>query len=373
MWEFLWNRVRKLKEHRMRTSTAPLLTLALLTLCGCASIGPGSVSRDQFDYNVVLTASWKRQVLMNVVKLRYVEPISFVDVGQIVSAYSLASEVALSGTRTAYDRPNGTNNLSVNSNASGWYKASPTITYSPMTGNSFLRGVMLPIPVEGIMQNIQTGSSADSILTMCASSINGLRNEGVAFATLRPADGRFLRAVKLLRSLQVAGMLRINVQESDGGMTLAFPKGELAPEINGQVAELKALLRLDPGLNSFRVVDGHGDDDAGEIAINCYSTLQILTSLAIRVDIPEEDVKAGWATPGLQAAPGRLNPLGARIHSGDEEPRHAFTSVRYRDHWFWVDDNDLKTKHLFSFILMAFTLTDEARYDMPLQLTVPTK
>lgn len=363
----------------MRTRFAPLLALALITLAalatlgGCASMGPGSVKRDRFDYNVALTESWKRQVLLNVVKLRYVEPISFVDVGQIVAAYTLESGVTLSGTRTGYDRPGTMDNFAANSQLSAKLTDRPTITYTPLTGKTFLKSVMLPIPVQNIMQNIQSGASADIILTMSASSINGLRNEGVTTAGFRPADGRFLRVVALLRSLQLAGMLRINLHDKTGSVTLAFPKGQLPEETAAQIAELKSLLNLDPGRASYKVVGGNGSDDPGEIVVTCYSIMQILASMSLRVDVPEEDVKAGRATPGLQADSSRLNPLGAHIRNGASEPDNVFTSVQLRNRWFWVDDNDLNTKRLFSFILMAFTLTDESKHDAPVQLTVPAQ
>lgn len=336
-------------------------------------MGPGSVKRDRFDYNVALTESWKRQVLLNVVKLRYVEPISFVDVGQIVSAYTLESGVTLSGTRTGYDRPGTMDNFAANSQISAKYTDRPTITYMPLTGKTFLKSVMLPIPVQNIMQNIQSGASSDIILMMSASNINNLRNEGVTTAGFRPADDRFLRAVALLRSLQLAGALRVNMADKGGGATLGFPTGELPQDIRGQIAELKDLLGLSPGQESFRVMGGQSLGEPGVIAVNCYSIMQILASMSIRVDIPDADMKAGRATPGLQTDSTRLNPLGAHIRSGSSEPEDAFTSVRFRDRWFWVDDNDLATKRLFSFILMAFTLTDESRHDSAVQLTVPTQ
>ncbi|MDP3426428.1 MAG: hypothetical protein Q8S17_03505 [Humidesulfovibrio sp.] len=355
-----------------------LLLFSALLLGGCASIGPGSVSRDRFDYNVALTDSWKRQVLLNVVKLRYVEPISFVEVGQIVAGYTMETGGTLAGTGTYYDRVPSTfkDNVAVNVGVTSKYTDRPTITYTPMTGKAFLKSVMLPIPVQNIMQNIQSGASADILLTTSAATINGLRNEGVTTAGFRPADGRFLRAVGLLRSLQLAGMLRINMHgknSAEGAVTLGFPKGELPQEIRTQIDEFKALLGLDPTRNSFHVVAGHGSDDPGEIAINCYAIMQILASLSIRVDVPEADMKAGRATPGLQTDSTRLNPLGARIRSGASEPVEPFTSVRFRGHWFWVDDSDMATKRLFSFILMAFTLTDDSKHDSQVQLTVPTQ
>jgi hypothetical protein len=360
----------------MRNRLTPFFLLAALLLGGCASIGPGSVTRDRFDYNVALTDSWKRQVLLNVVKLRYVEPISFVDVGQIVAAYTMESGATLSGTRTGYDRPTTLDSYSVNAQLSGKYTDRPTITYTPLTGKTFLKSVMLPMPVQNIMQNIQSGVSADILLTTSAASINGLRNEGVTTAGFRPADGRFLRVVALLRTLQLEGMLRVNMQARNGGdaaVTLGFPKGQLPQEVRAQMDEFKALLGLDPARESFRVVAGHGTDDPGEIAVNCYAIMQILASLSMRVDVPEADMKAGRATPGLQTDSSRLNPLGAHIRSGDGEPHNTFTSVRFRDHWFWVDDSDMATKRLFSFILMAFTLTDDSKHDSQVQLTVPTQ
>lgn len=354
----------------------PILLAAALLLGGCASIGPGSVNRDRFDYNVALTDSWKRQVLLNVVKLRYVEPISFVEVGQIVAGYTLETGGTLAGTGTYYDRVPSTfkDNVAVSAGVTSKYTDRPTITYTPMTGKAFLKSVMLPIPVQNIMQNIQSGASADILLTTSASTINGLRNEGVTTAGFRPADGRFLRVVALLRSFQLTGMLRINMHDKDsGGVVMGFPKGELPEEIRAQIDEFKMLLGLDPARNSFRVVAGHGTDDPGEISVNCYAIMQILASLSIRVDVPEADMKAGRATPGLQTDSARLNPLGAHIRSSKDEPQNVFTSVRFRDRWFWVDDTDLATKRLFSFILMAFTLTDDSKHDSQVQLTVPTQ
>ena len=46
---------------------------ALVLLAGCAGIGPGTVSRDRFDYVNAISNSWKKQMLLNLVKMRYVD------------------------------------------------------------------------------------------------------------------------------------------------------------------------------------------------------------------------------------------------------------------------------------------------------------
>jgi hypothetical protein len=64
---------------------------------GYASIGPGTVTRDRFDYTATVAESWKSQMLLNLAKLRYGNTPVSLDVGQIISRYTV--EGALSAGR----------------------------------------------------------------------------------------------------------------------------------------------------------------------------------------------------------------------------------------------------------------------------------
>ena len=57
----------------MRLKLLLKVILILTGLSGCASIGPGTVARDRFDYTTAISDSWKAQMLLNVVKLRYAD------------------------------------------------------------------------------------------------------------------------------------------------------------------------------------------------------------------------------------------------------------------------------------------------------------
>jgi hypothetical protein len=71
---------------RIRTK---LSALVILTLASCSTgclhprIGPQSLPRDRAAYSSSLSDSWKEETLLNIVKVRYLDPPVFVDIGSM--------------------------------------------------------------------------------------------------------------------------------------------------------------------------------------------------------------------------------------------------------------------------------------------------
>jgi hypothetical protein len=61
-----------------------------------------------------------------------------------------------------------------------------------------------------------------------------------------------------------------------------------------------------------------------------------------------------------------------RIQSSSEKPGDAFISVRYRNTYFWIDDRDLMSKTIFSFLLFISTLIGTGEKGTTPILTIPT-
>jgi hypothetical protein len=46
--------------------------------------------------------------------------------------------------------------------------------------------------------------------------------------------------------------------------------------------------------------------------------------------------------------------------------------VNYRNHWFWIDDRDFKSKRTFAFLMVLFSLTETGgKEGLPL-VTIPS-
>jgi len=356
--------------------TALLVTL-LPVVQGCASIGPSHAKRDRQDYNLSLTESWKRQILLNVVKIRYVEPLLFVDIGEIVASYGLETGINLGASRSFTNLFGDGASNTLDLGLSGKYTDRPTITYRPMTGTSFLKGVMSPMPLRNVVRSIESGVSAAFILNLGVRSINGHRNEALSARGYKPAEPGFKRAVRILCDLQEANALIVESdQEIPGGppppMYLSFDENK-SPETAARIRDLKELLGLEPGAKRYALAPAPKPGDRGVIFLQTYSLAQILAAVAARVEMPQEDVAARIATPGIAPASAVGSLDGIMVRSSDQEPENAFAALRYKGSWFWVDDHNLIAKRVFSFIMLAFTLLEDEKQGSPLQLTIPAQ
>jgi hypothetical protein len=363
-------------------------------LTGCHSIGPGSVARDRFDYSASLSESWKRQTLLNIVKLRYLDPPIFVDVASIVSGYSLQTGVNVGGTISTERAVQGN---FFSSSGQAVYTDRPTITYTPLTGNKFIKGLMTPLPPESVFFTIQSGWPADGVLFTTVSEINGLKNQTTSINGVSPPQPEFLRVLQLLREIQLSGAVAMRIKEDTAKQQttiLAFRSKNIPPETLDDIHELRRLLRIDPDAEELRLVFGSTPVNDKEIAVLTRSMLQQMTTLASQVEVPPEDVAQGRASPGFESSTNRIEtiarpttdtgggatiPTGTaaprlvRILSSKHEPSDAFVKIYYRDLWFWIDDRDLKSKRTFSFMMMLFTLADTGEKEPLPLITIPAQ
>jgi hypothetical protein len=360
------------RKYARKSATRLGAAVLATTLASCASVGPRTVAVDRFDYSSAIADSWKEQTLLNIVKIRYVDLPVFVDVSSIVAGYSLQTGVTVGGVVSSERAVQG-NYGSVSGQAV--YTDRPTITYVPMTGEKFLRGMITPIDPKNIFFMLQAGYPADFILGLTVESLNGVRNRSAAGGSVRPADPDFVRVQQLLRDVQAAGGVGLRVEEDKAkGSTavLFFHRDDLPAEIQQKSAEIRRLLRLQSDQQKFVLTYSPMRGASGELAVNSRSLLQILQAFSSYVEVPEQDLRDKVATPAPAHAEAEQRQVG-RIRSGPSRPEAAYVAVPYRGQWFWVDHSDWLTKRALTAVMFFFTLADTGSPDKLPLITIPAQ
>jgi hypothetical protein len=336
------------------------LAIASLTLAGCsAQLGPRTIPRARADYGAALVHSWDEQLLLNLVRLRYRDNPLFLEVGQVVTHYSVTAGANASAQVTAQ----GSDTLASSLGANLSYAEEPTITYAPLQGDDFVARLLSPISPANLVLLSQSGWSIERLLLCCVQKINGLRNAtGAAGPTpdYAPPFAEFHSLAKLLRKLQIAGLIEASVAEDGKTVSLLFntaPPGPLAD----QGVEARKLLGIDGDITTLRITPASIRKGKDEIAVAGRSLLSVLFYFSQAVEVPAEDEKAGRVTVTLKEDGQRFDWLEAtgnlmRIRSAAAPPASAAVKVRYRGSWFYIADDDLNSKTTFNLLTYLFAL-----------------
>lgn len=346
------------------------LSLSLFALSSCAGIGPRTVVHDRFDYTGALADSWKQQMLINMVKVRYGDSPVFLDVASIISGYTLETGVTVSGQIASPGR----GDTFAGVDAHGTFTDRPTITYTPLSGDKFTRSLMKPLPLPAMLSLIQAGYPIDLVLRICVNSVNGIRNSYGGPARTHAADPEFYPLLEHLRKIQDSGAIGLRGQKTNEmeGLMMTI-RGKADASVEEASSWVRKTLGLDPVEDEFKVVYGSIAKDDKEIAMLSRSTLEIIIDLASHIEVPAVHVEEKQVNPTMPEtmAQGVPVPPLINIHSSSEKPENAFIAVSYQNYWFWIDKRDLRSKTLFSFLMMIFSLTETGSKEGAPIITIP--
>lgn len=330
---------------------------AVMVTTACASVGPKTIPPDHFNYTQAIRESWKEQMLLNLVGLRYAEAPLFLRVTSVINQYSFDGRV--NAATAPYE---GAAPAAPPLSISGGYTDRPTITYLPMTGADFTRSVMTPIPPERIMAMIQAGWRADLLFRLAVRSVNGIGATETLGRSVDPTA--YYEIVLLMGQLQASGGLSFRVERR--GPTEAAViviRGPETEEMKLRRARLGELLGLEPGRSEYRLVFGHQAADGSEIAMLTRSILEMLAELSMWVDVPAEHVASGRTRPSTD--PSLMEDLGfrpmIRVSSSVDKPDDAFVMVRYQGLWYWIDHDDFASKRTLALMQLMFSLAESGR------------
>ena len=166
-----------------------LIVAVLLLIAGCAAQGAKRVPRDRFDYNAALAHSAREQMLLNIVRSRYLEVPVFLTVSSVLTQYEYDSSIGVGGffgiSGTSENVIGGTTDV-ITGDANVRFSERPTITYLPVEGQEFSAHLLSDIPVDLFFAAAQAGWSVDVFMRIGIQRLGAAEN--MSFAEV-PAAG----------------------------------------------------------------------------------------------------------------------------------------------------------------------------------------
>ncbi|MGR8950688.1 MAG: hypothetical protein ACU84Q_21815 [Gammaproteobacteria bacterium] len=126
----------------------------------CTQLGPRVAEVGRTDYNLALQRADDRQLLLNIVRLRYRDRPYFLEVSGVATQFTMNASV---GALAALGSPRIEQDVLLSSSVG--LEEHPTVTFTPLQSSEFARHIMTPISIDAL-------ASGDTLfcLTGCASS-----------------------------------------------------------------------------------------------------------------------------------------------------------------------------------------------------------
>ena len=350
--------------------------MALLTGCHVSSKIAVEGSGGRTAYNETLQKTTNEEMLLNLVRLRYVDFPFFLDVNAVTTQFSYGSKFQPKIPIPGFDRQNP-----ARADAEFSWQNTPTISYTPLQGQTFAVQLFRPIDLIIIQQLIYAGWDIDRVFRLCIQSIDDVLNAPTASGPMpdyEPQYQRFLKLSSLLRYFQQRSQLQVSLRLNDEskvyrgkGLGITFPTGsEEAKELEtlipgGDFTDNHYIYQVDMGFNRDR-----------NIGIMSRSLMACMYYLSLGVEVPhncdEEKCIAYTINKDGDTFDWRqvIGDLLTVLHS-KEKPKHAFVSVKYRNYWFYIDERDIQSKRTFVLLMQLYSLQSSSVVPNAPLLTLP--
>ena len=162
----------------------------------------------------------------------------------------------------------------------------------------------------------------------------------------------FVDVSSVINAYTIQGQASANGEFNSNRKTL-----DVTPDRNGEVTVVFGLLPRGPN----------------EIALLTRSMAEILLEVSAGIEVPPEHVAQGRTATATRLA-GAENPRDRpliRIRSSASPPADSYAAVQYRNTWYWIDDGDLTSKRVFTFLMIFFSLAETGVTPQVPVLTIP--
>jgi hypothetical protein len=401
----------------LRRRIAALCLLCLLA-AGCSVIGPRSLKQARLQYNEVVKVTSEEEMLLNIVRLRYVDTPSSLQISNIAAQFELLNNLQLTPFFVASGAEPNRSFTSVVPQASIGGADRPTFSLTPLDESEFARKLFTPLTLDGVIYLAKTTWPISTVFRLYLENLNWVPNAQLASGPtprVAPEYAQFLEGVAALQTLQDRGQIVFSLQEHRESLGGPLPAASVTPSNVIEASKDGNAYQPDPGgatwslyrktrqpvllfdpealgtpevevfTRTFRLRRGLTKYDLTEEALSPFpstfpregvtqidletrSLLQGLFFVSHGVEVPPEHASRGLARVTLDDAGQPFDWrqvmagfFAVRSQGGSERPAGAHVAIQYKGWWFYVDETDLETKATFTLLmeLARLNLTDK--------------
>lgn len=372
-----------------RLALGALSCAVVLALSGC--LGPATVHATRLRYNEAVQTTGNEELLLNFVRLRYGEGVSFLPITSINAQFEF--DAAALG-RGGVDRGGASN---YGEGRLG-FADRPTLTFDPRRSPELTKALLTRLDLETLDLLDAAGWDLDRLFRLLIEDINGVgnaRGAGGPTPARAPDFAEYQYLVSLLHRLDeqrflvlgaesrqsdlpssvpfesVDAQALVNIQKAGYGVrSLGEKKGYVLTETKSarglrvlpeaaatpDMAEVIRILRLRPALAFYEIELTPGGQvrptdpaERAKLTVTTRSLLEVMYFLSHAICVPPEHVEKGLVTV-------TLNPDGTpfdwgevtgdllRVCAAKHRPKRAAVAVHYRGYWYCIDDADIASK-----------------------------
>jgi hypothetical protein len=387
--------------------------IACAALCGCSSIGPQALQDTRLQYNEVVKVTNEEQLLLNIVRLRYGETPSSLQVSAIAAQFERTQSAGVTPFFAASGADVNRSFTAVLPTAQFGAADRPTMSLTPLDDQDFTRKLFTPMTLDGIVYLAKTTWPIATVFRLYLENLNWISNAQTASGPTPkypPDVDDFLRGITAMQSMQdrgqivfalddrtetVAGPIPLKavsardvleaakagfeyrmdekgtswtlVKKSQAPVLLVDPQAGYSPDLN----TFTKVFGLKPGITKYDITQDtinpfpsqRDKDGVATLDLETRSLLQALYYVSHGIEIPPEHSARGLVTITTAESgtvydwPRMMRGLFhvKSVLAGDR-PTSAQIAVRYRGYWFYIDDTDQESKSTFSLLLQVSRL-----------------
>lgn len=411
------------RRPRRRTQAAPhglLAVVVALVATGC--VGPRSLELTRLQYDQAVHETSDQMWLRNIVRMRYGELPTFLDVAAITSQFELTGRGGMTG-----GQERASTNQSLFGDLGVQFRDAPTLSYSPRDPSELTRVMVAPVGVTALGLLSNNGWSTENVIRLMVDEINGIRNAPGAEELIPeqvPSPTPFPEVVRLIAGLRRERLLVLAAVEETEAVSPAIAAGRVngtdlvqaashdfayqaadqadslvltrssnqyrmkfSPASRGrpEVDALREWLRLSPGRLDYPIRREAAPgglallpipESLEKVEVRTRTLLEMLAVLSKGVEVPEEHVCRGLVAqtvgPDGLVFDWTATTQGLfRVCVSRKRPKGESLAIEHRGYWYYVPDSDKRAQATLGLIQALFNLQlSEPKRSGPL-LTLP--